>query len=146
MAITRWDPFRDLVALQDRMNHLLEESLRGRGSEEEISTATWAPAVDVYETSDELVIKAEVPEVDRKQIDIRVENNVLTLSGERKLGKEIQKENYHRRERHYGVFSRTFTLPANVDTENIDASFKEGILSIRVPKREESKPHQIESH
>ena len=144
MSITRWDPFRDLVALQERMNRLFDESLRARSTEEEITSGTWAPPVDIYETEGQLVIKAEVPQVDRKDIDIKIENSVLTLRGERKFQKEVKEENYHRIERAYGSFSRSFTLPSSVDPEKVSAAYKDGVLTIQIDKREETKPRQIE--
>ena len=144
MTLARWDPFRDLVALQDRMNRLFDESVRNvRTGDEALSSATWSPAVDIYETDSEVVLKAELPEVNQKDIDIQVENNTLTLRGERKLDKETKQENFHRIERAYGIFSRSFTLPSTVDQERIKADYRDGILRISLPKREESKPKQI---
>jgi len=144
MTLTRWDPFRDLVTLQDRMNRLFDESVRNvRTGDEALSSATWSPAVDIYETDSEVVLKAELPEVNQKDIDIQVENNTLTLRGERKLDKETKQENFHRIERAYGIFSRSFTLPSTVDQERIKADYRDGILRISLPKREESKPKQI---
>jgi len=145
MAIVRWEPFRDLVSLQDRMNRLFDESFRGvtRGEEDWALGGSWAPAVDIFEHEGNIVLKAELPGVDAKDVDVRVENNVLTLKGERKFDAEVKKENYHRVERAYGTFSRSFTLPAVVDTVNIKAEFKEGVLRVTLPKREEAKPKQI---
>lgn len=144
MTLTRWDPFRDLVALQDRMNRLFDESVRNvRTGDEALSSAIWSPAVDIYETANEVVVKAELPEVNQNDIDIQVENNTLTLRGERKFDKETKQENFHRIERAYGVFSRSFTLPSTVDQERIKADYKDGILRISLPKREASKPKQI---
>ena len=144
MTLTRWDPFRDLVTLQDRMNRLFDESVRNvRTGDEALSSATWSPAVDIYETDSEVVLKAELPEVNQKDIDIQVENNTLTLRGERKLDKETKHETFHRIERAYGIFSRSFTLPSTVDQERIKADYRDGILRISLPKREESKPKQI---
>ncbi|PYV91628.1 MAG: molecular chaperone [Acidobacteria bacterium] len=144
MTLARWDPFRDLVALQDRMNRLFDESVRNvRTGDEALSSATWSPAVDIYETANEVVVKAELPEVNQSDIDIQVENNTLTLRGERKFDKETKQENFHRIERAYGVFSRSFTLPSTVDQERIKADYKDGILRISLPKREASKPKQI---
>ena len=144
MTLTRWDPFRDLVTLQDRMNRLFDESVRNvRTGDEALSSATWSPAVDIYETANEVVVKAELPEVNQSDIDIQVENNTLTLRGERKFDKETKQENFHRIERAYGVFSRSFTLPSTVDQERIKADYKDGILRISLPKREASKPKQI---
>jgi HSP20 family protein len=149
MAIVRWEPFRDLVSLQERMNRLFDESFRSRagagaGQDDEWALGgTWAPAVDIYEQDGNIVLKAELPGVDPKDVDIRVENNVLTLRGERKLENDVKKENYHRVERTYGSFSRSFTLPNVVDTEKIKAEYKDGVLRVVLPKREEAKPKQI---
>ncbi|MGH9340500.1 MAG: Hsp20/alpha crystallin family protein [Acidobacteriota bacterium] len=139
--LARWEPFRDLVALQDRMNRLFNQSLHGG---EDISSSRWSPPVDIFETGDELIVKAELPEVKREDIDIRVENSTLTLQGERKLNSEIKEDNYHRIERRYGSFSRSFTLPTTVNPEQIKANYQDGILEIRMAKRPESKPRQIQ--
>lgn len=146
MAIVRWDPFRDLVGLQDRMNRLFDESFRGitRGGEEEWSVSSWTPAVDIYEQEGNLVLKAELPGVDSNDVDVRVENNVLTLRGERRFDGEVKRENYHRIERAYGSFSRSFTLPNVIDTERIKAEYKDGVLRMTLPKRDEAKPKQIQ--
>ena len=146
MAIVRWEPFRDLVSIQDRMNRLFDESFRGlaRPGEEDWGLGgTWAPPVDIYEHEGNIVLKAELPGVDPKEVDVHLENNVLTLRGERKFGSEVTRENYHRVERSYGTFSRSFTLPAVVDQQHIQAVFKEGVLQVTLPKREEAKPKQI---
>ena len=147
MAIVRWEPFRDLVSIQGRMNRLFDEAFRGAthpaGDEEEWSLGSWAPAVDIFEQDGHIVLKAELPGVDPKDVEVRVENNVLTLRGERKLDNDVQKENYHRVERAYGSFSRSFTLPTVVDTEKIKAEYRDGVLRVNLPKREEAKPKQI---
>jgi HSP20 family protein len=149
MAIVRWEPFRDLVSLQDRMNRLFDESYRSRsgGTAQEDDWAlggSWAPAVDIYEHDGNIVLKAELPGVDPKQVDIRVENNTLTLRGERTLDHEVKRDSYHRVERAYGQFTRSFTLPNTVDTEKIKADYKDGVLNLVLPKREEAKPKQIQ--
>ncbi len=147
MAIVRWEPFRDLVSIQGRMNRLFDEAFRGAsrpsGEEEEWSLGSWAPAVDIFEQDGDIVLKAELPGVDAKDVDVRVENNVLTLRGERKLDNEVKKESYHRVERAYGSFSRSFTLPTVVDTEKIKAEYRDGVLRVNLPKREEARPKQI---
>lgn len=146
MAIVRWEPFRDLVSLQDRMNRLFDSSYRGVGAAGEEDWAlggSWAPAVDIFEHEGNIVLKAELPGVDTKDVDVRVENNVLTLKGERKFDTEVKRESYHRVERSYGTFTRSFTLPTVVDTGSIKAEFKEGVLRVTLPKREEAKPKQI---
>jgi HSP20 family protein len=144
MAIIRWnDPFRDLEALQDRMNRLFESTMGRARSEEELFTGTWAPPVDIFETKDRIVLKAELPGFDEKQIALRFEDGVLTLEGERKFEKESGDENYHRVERSYGKFVRSFSIPATADSERIGASFSNGVLTVELPKREETKPKQI---
>lgn len=143
MAVIRWnDPFRDLSNLQERMNRAFEESL-GRRRDEEIFTGTWAPPVDIYETKDLLVLKAELPGFLEEQIQLRFEDGILTMEGERKFEKKSGEENYHRVERSYGRFVRSFSLPATVDNDRISASFENGILTVELPKREEVRPKQI---
>jgi HSP20 family protein len=148
MALVRWEPFRDLIGLQDRMNRMFDQSFRGlaRPSSEEDDWAlggTWAPAVDIYEQGGNIVLKAELPGIDAKEVDIRIENNTLTLRGERKFDNDIKRENYHRIERAYGSFTRSFTLPSVIDQEKIQAEYKEGVLRVVLPKRDEAKPKQI---
>ncbi len=146
MAIVRFEPFRDLVTFQDRLNRIFDDAFRGsRGASEEewALGGSWAPSVDIYEHEGNLVLKAELPGIDPKDVDVRVENNVLTLSGERKIDTEVKRESYHRVERSYGAFSRSFTLPNVVDTDKIKAEFKEGMLRLVLPKKEEAKPKQI---
>jgi HSP20 family protein len=148
MAIVRWEPFRDLVSIQDRMNRLFDDAFRGNPrtqSEDEWTLGgSWAPVVDIFEKDGSIVLKAELPGVDPKSVDIRVENNTLSLRGERKLDSEVKRESYHRVERSYGTFARSFTLPTVVDTEKIKADFKDGVLQLTLPKREEAKPKQIQ--
>ena len=144
MAVVRWEPFRDLLTLQDRMNRMFDESYRGRTSDEDWALGgSWAPAVDIYEHEGNIVLTAELPGVDPREVDIRVENNVLTLRGERRWSDEIKRESYHRVERAYGSFTRSFTLPNVVDTEKIKADYKDGMLKLILPKKEEAKPKQI---
>jgi len=147
MAIVRWEPFRDLLSLQERMNRLFTESYRtgaeGQGDEWALG-GSWAPAVDIHEQEGNIVLKAELPGIDPKDVDIRIENNTLTLRGERKFDDEVKRENYHRVERTYGAFARSFTLPNVVDTEKIKADYKDGVLRVTLPKREEAKPKQIQ--
>ena len=146
MAIIRWEPFRNMLSLQDRMNRMFHEQYRAAQSpdDEWALGGSWAPAVDIYEQGSDIVLKAELPGVDPKDVDIRLENNVLTLSGQRKFENEVTKENYHRVERSYGSFTRSFTLPSVVDQNGIKAEVKDGILKVVLPKREEAKPKQIE--
>ena len=141
-VLTRWDPFRDLVALQNRMNRMFEEQYGG-GREESLTTGAFVPPVDIYEDEHSVQLKLEVPGIDEKDLDIKVENNTLTVSGERKFDKEEKEENFHRVERRYGSFSRSFTLPNTVETENIQADYDHGVLKIRLAKRAEAKPKQI---
>ena len=147
MAIVRWEPFRDMVAVQDRLNRIFDEAVRGnpRVSEEDWALGgQWAPSVDIFEHEGNLVLKAELPGIEPKDVDVRVENNVLTLQGERKFESEVKREKYHRVERAYGTFSRSFTLPNVVDTEKIKAEYKDGVLQVTLPQREEAKPKQIQ--
>ncbi len=146
MAIVRWEPFRDMLSLQERMNRLFDESFRGSRPSNEDDWAlggTWAPVVDIFEREGTIVLKAELPGIDLKDVDIRLENNVLTLRGERKIDNEVKRESYHRVERAYGTFSRSFTLPSVVDQEKIKADYRDGVLTVSLPKREEAKPKQI---
>ncbi len=146
MAIVRWEPFRDLASLQERMNRLFDESFKGinRTTEDDwLLGGTWAPAVDIFEQEGNIVLKAELPGIDLKDVDIRLENNVLTLRGERKVDNEVKRESFHRIERAYGTFARSFTLPSTVDQQNIKADYKDGVLKVVLPKREEAKPKQI---
>jgi HSP20 family protein len=141
-VLTRWDPFREFSTLQDRMNRLFHDSL-GDGREEALTTTAFAPAVDVYEDEHNVTLKIEVPGIDEKDIDVRIENNTLTVHGERKFEKDEKEENYRRVERQYGSFTRTFTLPSTVETENISANYDKGVLKIKLAKKAEAKPKQI---
>jgi HSP20 family protein len=135
---------RDIMTLQDRMNRLFEGSLQKSWTADENSYfGSWAPAVDIYETENEIVLKADLPDVDPKDVDIRIENNVLYLKGERKFEKEVKEENFHRIERTYGSFARSFALPHTVAADKIVADYKNGVLHVKMPKREETKPKQI---
>lgn len=140
-SITRWSPFRDVSTLQEQVNRLFEGNFPASG--DHAALTAWAPSVDVYETENELVIKADLPEVPEKDIDLRVENNMLTIRGERKFEQKVKEENYLRMERSYGSFSRSFSLPNTVDTQTIRAEYTDGVLSITLPKRAESKPKQV---
>ena len=139
-VITRWDPFREFVTLQDRMNRLFRDT---QGQEEALTTTTFAPPVDVYEDEHNITLKIEVPGIDEKDIDVRIENNTLTVHGERKFEKEEKEENYRRVERQYGSFTRTFTLPTTVDAEQVQADYDKGVLRIKLAKKAEAKPKQI---
>ena len=141
--ITRWDPFREFVTIQDRMNRLFRDSYGPESRDEAFSTTTFVPAVDVYEDEHNVTLKIEVPGIDEKDIDVRVENNTLSVHGERKFEKEEKEENYRRVERQYGSFTRTFTLPSTVDAEKIQANYDKGMLKIQLAKKAEAKPKQI---
>ena len=142
MAIVKYNPFRDLRAMQEQMNRLLDMAWN-REIGEELREGIWQPPVDIYEDENSVVIKAELPGVDQKEIDIRIEDNTLTLRGERKHSQEVKKENYHRVERFYGTFQRSFSLPHTIDQERVKATCDQGVLTITLPKREEKKPKQI---
>jgi HSP20 family protein len=136
-----------MSALQHRLNHMFNEPfLRGAGETEDLSMGTWYPAVDMFDDDDKIVIKAELPGLDKKDISVDIENRVLTLSGERNYDNEVKKENYYRRERATGRFKRSFHLPADIDADQIKADFKDGVLKVEIPKPEEQKPKQITVH
>ena len=139
-VLTRFEPFREFSTLQDRLNRLYRDSF---GSEEALSNTGFAPPVDVYEDEHHVTLKIEVPGIDEKDIDVRVENRTLTVHGERKFEKEEKEENFRRVERQYGSFTRSFTLPTTVDSENVQATYDKGILNIKLAKKAEAKPKQI---
>lgn len=141
-VLTRWDPFRELNTLQDRMSRLFQEVAPGR-EDDLMNTGSFVPPVDVYEDEHAITLELEVPGVEQKDIDIRLENNTMTIRGERKFDKEEKEENFHRIERRYGSFSRSFTLPNTVDTEQCNADFENGVLKVKLAKRAEAKPKQI---
>jgi HSP20 family protein len=141
MTFNRLEPFRGAATLQEQVNRLLGNVLER--SVEESNLTSWAPAADIYETEHELVVKADLPEIDPKDLDIRVENNILTIRGERKFEKKVNEENYLRVERAYGAFSRSFSLANTVNAEAIKADYQNGVLTLTIPKREEAKPKQI---
>jgi HSP20 family protein len=140
-AITRRDPFLNLSSLQEQVNRMFENAFPGRADSSAMTA--WAPSVDIYETENELVLKADLPDVSEKDLDIRVENNMLTIRGERKFEQKVKEENYLRIERTYGSFSRSFSLPNTINTEAIKADYKNGVLTVEIPKRAESKPKQV---
>jgi HSP20 family protein len=141
MAITRWDPFREVAVLQNRLNSLFGNL--NNENESALTTASFVPAVDVYEDEKKVVLKLEVPGIAEKDLDVSVENNVLTVKGERKFSAEEKEENFHRIERRYGSFYRAFTLPSTVDTETIDAKYDAGVLRLELKKKPEAQPKQI---
>ena len=143
-VLTRFYPYRELNTLQERVNRLFHESFNSsEGRDESLATSNFAPAVDVYEDEHSVTLKIEVPGIDEKDIDVRIENRTLTVHGERKFENEEKEENYRRVERQYGSFSRTFTLPNTVDTENVSADYEKGVLKIKLTKKAEAKPKQI---
>lgn len=142
MKIIRWDPFMDLVPLKVRMNRLFEEAFTPR-EEEDFVASTWNPSVDIYETEKSLVLTAEVPGLDEKDIEIKIEDSTLTLHGDRKFEKETKEDNYHRIERAYGSFYRSFTIPRNIDQDKIKAESENGILKVTMPKKAELKPKKV---
>jgi len=143
MAIVRWEPFRDLLATPRDFDRLFREAFSPVFGQGELSTRTWAPPVDIYENGDSLVLKAELPGLEPKDVEIRVEDNTLYLKGERKFEKEVKEQNYHRVERSYGTFTRSFSLPNSIDSDKVQAEYKDGILTLTMPKREEAKPKTI---
>jgi len=143
MAIVRWEPFRDLMTTQREFDRLFKEAFTPFFGEGELSTRTWAPPVDIYETDSDIVLKAELPGVDPKDVEVKVEDNTLYLKGERKFEKEVKNENYHRVERSYGSFARSFSLPNSINAEKVKAEYKDGLLTLTLPKREEAKPRTI---
>jgi len=140
--MNRWEqPLRGATTLQDQINRMFNEGVGHAGQESNLTP--WAPAVDIYETENELVVKADLPDVNPQDLDIRVENNILTIRGERKFEKNVHEDNYLRIERAYGSFSRSFSLASSVKSEAIKADYQNGVLSLSIPKREEAKPKQI---
>ncbi|MFZ3211218.1 MAG: Hsp20/alpha crystallin family protein [Terriglobales bacterium] len=140
-VLTRWDPFRELNVLQDRMNRLYQDY--APRAEQDLTAGNFIPPVDIYEDEQNVTLKVEVPGLDPKDVDVRVENNTLTIRGERKFEKDEKEENFHRVERHYGSFVRSFTLPNTVDPDNVKADYENGVLKIQLAKRAEAKPKQI---
>ncbi len=140
-TLNRFEPFRRVATLQDQISRLFHDGFERTG--EDSSLTSWAPAVDIYETEHELVVKADLPEVDPKDLDIRVENNILTIRGERKFESKVAEDKYLRVERTYGSFSRSFSLANTVNSDAIKADYQNGVLTLSIPKREEAKPKQI---
>jgi HSP20 family protein len=146
MTLTRWNPFRDMEVVFDRFNPSCSRlpATRSEGSNEIMTIADWAPTVDISETDTEFLIKVELPEVRKEDVKVSIHEGVLTIQGERKMEREESKQKYHRVERAYGRFARSFVLPENVGEENISASHKDGMLNLRLGKIEEAKPKSIE--
>ena len=144
MKLIRWDPFVDLVTLQEKLNRLFESNLiKSRYDEEEPGSGVWAPPVDILETPESIVLIVELPGLDKKSIHVEVKENVITLKGERKFVKGIKEEQYHRIERYYGKFIRSFNLPSSVEKDKAEARFKDGILRVTLPKSQKIKPQQV---
>ena len=140
MAITRWDPFREVVTMQNRLNSLFRDM---NDADSQLTTAAFVPAVDIYEDEKKVMLKLEVPGIDEKDLDVSVENNTLTVKGERKFESEEKEENFHRIERRYGSFYRAFTLPSTVDTEHVQAKYNAVVLKLELLKKPEAQPKQI---
>jgi HSP20 family protein len=142
MTMVRWDSSRDMAALEERMSRLLEGLYRR--PQEDLNRGAWVPVVDIYSNGQhELVLKAELPDMKEEDIELTVEDNTLTLRGEKKLDREVTEEQFHRIERSYGSFARTFALPPTVDAAKVSAQYKAGVLTVRLPMREEAKPNKI---
>lgn len=144
MTLIKYDPFRELRSLQDEMNRLFMSSVPRNFSQEEMASGGWSPSVDIYESEREIVLEAELPGMKRDDFELTIENNVITLKGERHFEKKDEGDNYHRVERSYGSFTRSFSLPRTVSAEETTADFKNGILRVSLPKKEEVKARKIE--
>jgi HSP20 family protein len=147
MTLVRWnDPFREFVHLQDRLNQVFGDAYGRPGASDEglMTSGAWVPAVDIYQNGNqELVLKAELPDMTREEIDVTVEKGTLTIKGEKKFAADVKEENFHRIERRYGTFSRSFSLPQTVDATKVSADYKNGVLTVKLPLRDEAKPRQI---
>jgi HSP20 family protein len=141
--IVRWDPFRDLMSIQDELNRLFNRTFGAFEPLRPIAAGSWMPAMDVYETEDKLVAKVELPGIDPEDVEVSVEDGTLTISGKREFSSEVKEESYHRIERRYGAFSRAITLPPTVDTDKVEARFDKGVLTVEVAKTEKAKPKRI---
>jgi HSP20 family protein len=144
MAIVRFDPFRELAAMQDRINRIFGDAYQRRTDDDLMQRGDWMPPVDIFENEGQIVIQAELPGLSKDDIDLRVENNTLTIRGSRRREHTVKEDQYHRVERMYGAFSRSFSLPATVDAGRVSADYRDGILSVVLPVKEESKPRQIQ--
>lgn len=140
-TIARWGTFRNLANFQEQFNRIFEDTVRTRGDDSALTA--WAPAVDIYETENELVLKADLPDVNEKDLDVRIENNMLTIQGERKFETKVSEENYLRVERAFGSFTRSFSLPSTVNADAIKADYRNGVLTVALPKRAEARPKQV---
>lgn len=147
MTLVKWSPWREMAPLQHRINRFFDDSFfPSRWVDDEFAMNTWNPVVDIYDNDDRIVIKAELPGLDKKDIAVDLKDSVLTLKGERSHNNEMKEENYYRRERAFGTFHRAFTLPTNLNPDKIKADFKDGVLKIEIPKPEKEKPKQITIH
>ena len=144
MTIVRYDPFRDVRTLQEEVNRLFSTNLTRAFDDEGIGRGAWAPSVDIYENKDQIVLEAELPGMKQEDFDLSIENNVITLRGERKFEKTDETDNYHRVERSYGAFTRSFTLPQTVSAEGATAEYNNGVLRVMLPKKEETKSRRIQ--
>ncbi len=145
MALVKYDPWRDVLSLRDEIDRLFEDFFPARtGERRDYLAEVWAPAVDIYETKDEVVVKAELPGMNKEDIKINIVDNSLVIEGEKKQEKEVKEENYYRVERRYGAFRRVIDIPVPVKTEGIEATYKDGVLEVKLPKKEEAKPKEIE--
>lgn len=144
MTVVRYDPFRDLRTLQEEVNRLFSTNFSRAFDDEGIGRGAWAPSVDIYENKDQIVLEAELPGMKQEDFDLSIENNVITLRGERKFEKTDETDNYHRVERSYGAFTRSFTLPQTVSPEGATAEYNNGVLRVTLPKREETKARRIQ--
>ncbi len=144
MSIIKYDPFRELRSLQDEMNRLFMTNVPRSLAQEDLASGGWSPSVDIYESENEIVLEAELPGLNREDFEVSIENNVITLKGKREFTKREEGDNYHRVERAYGAFTRSFSLPRSVSAENAVADFKNGVLKVALPKREEAKARKIE--
>ncbi|MBU1053243.1 MAG: Hsp20/alpha crystallin family protein [Proteobacteria bacterium] len=141
--IVRWAPFASMTNLQDRINRIFDDVVRSKDVEDDINLYTWKPVVDIYDDEDSLVITAELPGVNKEEVSVEIKDNIVSIKGERVKDKEINKENYYRKESSYGSFYRAFALPSAVNSDKIKATFKDGMLKVEIPKPEEDKPKQV---
>lgn len=144
MTIIRWDPFKNMATLQDRINRLFDDAFpRTAADEEDMNACAWRPLVDIYETDEGVVLQVDLPGVNKEDVSVEVKNNLLTITGQRQIESPVDEDRYYRRERSCGMFQRSFTLRSAIAPESVKASFKNGVLTVRIPKPEEEKPKKI---
>lgn len=144
MTLVRFDPFRGMATLQDRINRIFDDAfVRSRDAEDDINLCAWRPAVDIFDNEENIIINAELPGVEKKDVSVELKDNIITIKGERVIDKEVKEESYFRKERCFGTFQRAFTLPDAVSSDKVKAVFKDGVLRVEIPKPEEKKPKQI---